>query len=96
MLKTVLKGQNITTKGNIVLGTVFGDIHNAGKDLVKMVLEGAGFKVIDTGEDVEPENFVKAIKDNDAKLVGLSVLLTMSLGAIKKNSKCNRVFRFKR
>jgi methylmalonyl-CoA mutase cobalamin-binding domain/chain len=87
MLKPVLKGQTLETKGNVVLGTVFGDIHNIGKDLVKMVLEGAGFKVIDIGEDVNPEDFIKAIKDNDAKLVGLSALLTMTLDAITETVK---------
>ncbi len=81
-LKTLLKGKTIATKGKVILGTVHGDVHNIGKDLVKMLLEGDGFEVIDLGENVDPAKFVEAIKSGDAKLVGLSALLTMSFGAI--------------
>ena len=82
LLKPLLKKEDISTKGKVILGTVFGDIHNIGKDLVKLLLEGDGFKVIDLGEDVSPDKFVKAIKENNVKLVGLSALLTMSFGSI--------------
>lgn len=82
LLKPLLKKEDIPAKGKVVLGTVFGDIHNIGKDLVKLLLEGDGFEVIDLGEDVNPDKFVKAIKENNVKLVGLSALLTMSFDSI--------------
>jgi len=82
LLKPFLKKEDIPAKGKVVLGTVFGDIHNIGKDLVKLLLEGDGFGVIDLGEDVSPDKFVKAIKKNNVKLVGLSALLTMSFNSI--------------
>jgi methylmalonyl-CoA mutase cobalamin-binding domain/chain len=69
-------------KGKVIMGTVFGDIHDIGKDLVAMLLGNAGFEVIDLGASVEPENFVKAVKESGAKLIGLSCLLTISFGAI--------------
>jgi methanogenic corrinoid protein MtbC1 len=81
-LKPLLKGKETKTKGKVVLGTVFGDIHNIGKDLLRLLLEGDGFEVIDLGENVDPAKFVEAIKSSDAKLVGLSALLTMSFDAI--------------
>ena len=81
-LKPLLKGTETETKGKVVLGTVFGDIHNIGKDLLRLLLEGDGFEVIDLGENVDPAKFVEAIKSSDAKLVGLSALLTMSFDAI--------------
>ena len=82
LLKPLLKKEDVPRKGKVILGTVFGDIHNIGKDLVKLLLEGDGYQVIDLGENVNPDKFVKAIKENDAKLVGLSALLTMSFDSI--------------
>jgi len=65
------------TTGKIILGTAKGDIHDLGKDIVKMVLSGNGFEVIDIGVDVAAEKFIEAIKTHpDAKIVGISVLLT--------------------
>jgi len=81
-LKPLLKGKTMATRGKVVLGTVYGDIHNIGKDLVKLLLEGDGFEVIDLGENVDPAKFVEAIKSADAKVVGLSALLTISFSAI--------------
>ena len=69
-------------KGKIVLGTVYGDVHNIGKDLVNMLLTNAGFEVIDLGVNVEPAKFVDAIKESGAKVVGMSCLLTISFEAI--------------
>jgi len=71
-----------TNKGKVVLGTVYGDVHNIGKDLVAMLLTNAGFEVIDLGFNVEPAKFVDAIKESSAKVVGMSCLLTISFGAI--------------
>ncbi len=70
--------------GTIIVGTVKGDLHDIGKNLVAMMLKGAGFAVIDLGTDVSPEQFVKAATDNRAKAVGLSALLTTTMPAMKQ------------
>jgi methylmalonyl-CoA mutase cobalamin-binding domain/chain len=67
--------------GKVVLGTVKGDIHDLGKDVVALMLRGVGFEVIDLGVDVPPEKFVEAIKDSGAGIVGMSVFLTMAYEA---------------
>lgn len=66
-------------RGTVVIGTVQGDLHDIGKNLVVMLLEGAGFKVVDLGVDVKPEQFVGAVTDHGAALVGLSALLTTTM-----------------
>ena len=76
------KAETQAAKTKVVLGTVQGDIHNIGKDLVGIMLKGSGFEVIDLGVDVPPEKFVEAAKDG-ASLVGMSSLLTTSLPLIK-------------
>jgi len=80
-----------TRLGTVVLGTVKGDIHDLGKDVVALMLRGAGFEVIDLGVDVPPERFVEAVKESGATIVGMSVFLTMAyesaaatVNAIKK------------
>jgi 5-methyltetrahydrofolate--homocysteine methyltransferase len=70
-------------KGCIVIGTVKGDQHDIGKNLVAVMLECAGFKVIDLGRDVEADKFVKAAKQNRADLVALSALMTTTLASMK-------------
>jgi 5-methyltetrahydrofolate--homocysteine methyltransferase len=65
--------------GTVVIGTVKGDLHDIGKNLVSMLLEGAGFRIVDLGTDVEPEAFIAAARDNDADIIGLSSLLTTSM-----------------
>jgi 5-methyltetrahydrofolate--homocysteine methyltransferase len=75
------KSESEGTIGKVVLGTVKGDIHDLGKDVVALMLRGAGFEVIDLGVDVAPEKFVEAIKETDAKVVGMSVFLTMAYEA---------------
>ncbi len=75
------KSESETAIGKVVLGTVKGDIHDLGKDVVALMLRGAGFEVIDLGVDVAPEKFVEAIKETDAKVVGMSVFLTMAYEA---------------
>lgn len=69
--------------GTVVLGTVHGDIHYIGKNLVKFMLEANGFKVHDLGEDVPPQRFVEAIHTHQPQIVGMSGLLTIVFGAIK-------------
>jgi len=83
-LEPHLVGKNADYKGNIVIGTVKGDIHDLGKNIVVMLLRGAGYNVIDLGVDVPPEKFVAAIREHQAPLVGLSVLLTACQAALKE------------
>lgn len=71
-----------SSKGKVVIGTVYGDVHDIGKDLVVMLLRNTGFEVIDLGTSVEANKFVEAIKESGAKLVGMSCLITISFGAI--------------
>ncbi|AET69382.1 putative cobalamin binding protein [Desulfosporosinus orientis DSM 765] len=76
ILEPLLVGSNADYKGNIVMGTVKGDIHDLGKNIVVMLLKGSGYNVIDLGVDVSKEKFIEAIKEHNAPLVGMSVLLT--------------------
>jgi 5-methyltetrahydrofolate--homocysteine methyltransferase len=69
----------IESKGTIVMGTIFEDIHDIGKNIVIMNLEGAGFKVVDLGIDVRPDQFVKSCRENKADLVGISALLSTTM-----------------
>jgi 5-methyltetrahydrofolate--homocysteine methyltransferase len=68
--------------GTIVLGTVKGDLHDIGKNLVGMLCEGAGFEVIDLGFNIDPEKFIVAIKEHQPNIVGLSALLTTTMRAM--------------
>ena len=70
--------------GTIIVGTVKGDLHDIGKNLVCMMLKGAGFNVIDLGTDVSPERFIEAVKENGANTVGLSALLTTTMPMMDK------------
>lgn len=79
VIKESLGEIEIESKGTIVMGTVFGDIHDIGKNIVIMNLEAAGFEVIDIGVSVEPEEFVKSCRENEADLVGISALLTTTM-----------------
>jgi len=81
-LKPFLVDSGIEPIGTIAIGTVKGDLHDIGKNLVSMMLEGAGFEVMDLGTDVSPENFVSAIQQG-ADLVGFSALLTTTMPAME-------------
>jgi 5-methyltetrahydrofolate--homocysteine methyltransferase len=70
-------------RGTIVMGTVMGDLHDIGKNLVSAMLEGAGFDVVDLGSDVTPEAFVETAKEKNACLIGLSALLTVTMPSMK-------------
>jgi len=85
ILKPLLAEGDSISAGTVVIGTVKGDLHDIGKNLVVMMMESAGFKVIDLGVDVEPEKFVEAIKQNQPKIVGLSALLTTTMPMMKKS-----------
>ena len=79
LLKPYFKSGEINYKGKVIMGTVAGDLHDIGKNIVKMVLEGGGWQVVDLGINVSAEKFVDAIKTNSAKVVGLSALLTTTM-----------------
>ncbi len=83
VLKPHLLEGDAPSKGKVVIGTVKGDLHDIGKNLVALMLEGAGFEIIDLGTDVTPEAFVEAAKENNAELVGLSALLTTTMAAME-------------
>ena len=82
-LEPHLSGTDQQHRGNIVIGTVKGDVHDLGKNIVVMLLKGAGYNVIDLGVDVPTEKFIEAIKETNAPLVGMSVLLTGCQEAMK-------------
>jgi 5-methyltetrahydrofolate--homocysteine methyltransferase len=83
ILRPHLAAANIKAIGKVVIGTVEGDLHDIGKNLVGMMLEGAGFEVIDLGVDVSPEKYVAAIKEHHPDLIGLSALLTTTMPRMK-------------
>ncbi len=82
-LEPLLEGTTQEFKGNVVVGTVKGDVHDLGKNIVVMLLKGAGYNVIDLGVDVSTEKFMNAIKEHKAPLVGMSVLLTACQDGMK-------------
>lgn len=84
ILKPSLTEGNIKPLGKVVMGTVRGDFHDIGKNLVIMMLEGAGFEVIDLGMDVSPQKFIDAVKENSPIVVGLSALLTTTMLNMKE------------
>jgi 5-methyltetrahydrofolate--homocysteine methyltransferase len=84
VLKPALTQSNIKPLGKVVIGTVRGDFHDIGKNIVIMVLEGVGFEVIDLGMDVSPQKFIDAIKKNSPVVVGFSALLTTTMLNMKE------------
>jgi 5-methyltetrahydrofolate--homocysteine methyltransferase len=83
ILRPRLVEAGVEAIGTVIMGTVAGDLHDIGKNLVKMMLEGAGFEVIDAGVDISAEGFVEAARDNNAQLIGLSALLTTTMPGMK-------------
>jgi len=83
ILRPLFKESGIKAQGTVVIGTVAGDRHSIGKSLASMMMEGAGFKITDLGEDVSPERFVKSVKEEGAQLVGMSALLTTTMPSMK-------------
>jgi 5-methyltetrahydrofolate--homocysteine methyltransferase len=87
LLKPFLVESDVKSAGKVVIGTVKGDLHDIGKNLVAMMLEGAGFEVIDLGSDVSPEKFVETARDAGAQIIALSALLTTTMPAMVNTIK---------
>lgn len=83
LLRPSLREANVESTGKVIIGTVKGDLHDIGKNLVAMILEGAGFEVIDLGTDVSPQRFVAAVQENAPHIVALSALLTTTMSNMK-------------
>ena len=83
VLKPYLSSESIASKGTVIIGTVKGDLHDIGKNLVAMMMEGAGFNVVDLGVDVDADKFVKAASEHNADVLGLSALLTTTMPAME-------------
>jgi 5-methyltetrahydrofolate--homocysteine methyltransferase len=82
LLKPALKEADVKSAGKVVIGTVKGDLHDIGKNLVAMMLEGAGFEIIDLGADVPPEAFAAAVRENSPQLLAMSALLTTTMSSM--------------
>jgi len=90
ILEPELAKEGVEPLGKCLIGTVQGDLHDIGKNLVAMMLKGAGFEVVDLGVDVEPEKFVEQVKAANAHVVGLSALLTTTMPGMEKTLKALR------
>ena len=84
LIKPLLLSDNIPMKAKVVIGTVRGDLHDIGKNLVGIMLKGAGFEIIDLGNDVTPERFVETAKSEGAQFIGMSALLTTTMPVMKE------------
>jgi 5-methyltetrahydrofolate--homocysteine methyltransferase len=84
LIKPLLLSDNIPMKAKVVIGTVRGDLHAIGKNLVGVMLKGAGFEIIDLGTDVTPENFIETAKAEGAQFIGMSALLTTTMPVMKE------------
>ena len=83
IIKPLVVAKGIKPIGKVVIGTVKGDLHDIGKNLVASLLEGGGFEVVDLGADVAPEKFVEAVKNKGVNIVCLSALLTVTMPSMK-------------
>jgi 5-methyltetrahydrofolate--homocysteine methyltransferase len=83
ILKPLLVKEGIRTVGKVVIGTVQGDLHDIGKNLVAIMLKGAGFEVIDLGNNVSPERFIETAEKEKADVIGMSALLTTTMPVMK-------------
>jgi len=84
LLKPQLTSENVTLQGRMVIGTVKGDLHDIGKNLVRIILEGAGWEVIDIGINVPSEKFIEAVKEYHPDFLGLSALLTTTMPEMRR------------
>ena len=83
ILRPLLAESDTSSAGKYLIGTVKGDLHDIGKNLVKMMIEGAGFETIDLGTNVPPEAFVEAVREHEPDIVGMSALLTTTMTQMK-------------
>lgn len=84
LVKPLINDEDMPNAGTVVIGTVKGDLHDIGKNLVGMMMESSGFKVINVGVDVSTDKFIEAVKENDAKIVAMSAMLTTTMVYMKK------------
>lgn len=84
VIKPLLVNQGVESAGKVVLGTVKGDLHDIGKNLVRMMMVGNGLEVVDLGVNVAPEKFVAAIEENHPEILAMSALLTTTMGNMKE------------
>ncbi|RLC92302.1 MAG: cobalamin-binding protein [Chloroflexi bacterium] len=84
ILRPLLTESDVPSAGKVVIGTVEGDLHDIGKNLVGMMLEGGGFEIVDLGTDVPPDRFIEAIKMEHPNLIGMSALLTTTMPSMKR------------
>jgi len=83
ILRPLLAEGDVPLAGKVVMGTVEGDLHDIGKNLVVMMLEGGGFEIVDLGTDIPPDKFIEAVKTEQPALIGMSALLTTTMPAMK-------------
>jgi 5-methyltetrahydrofolate--homocysteine methyltransferase len=84
LLEPFFHEEKVTSKGKILIGTVKGDLHDIGKNLVSMMLEGAGFQIIDLGIDVSPEKFVQNINEHNPEIIAMSALLSTTMPSMPR------------
>ena len=84
LLKPLIQEGDIDSKGKCLFATVKGDLHDIGKKLVGMMLEGSGYEIIDLGTDVDPQSIVDAVKEHKPKIVGMSAMLTTTMKPMKE------------
>lgn len=84
IIKPLLAEANVESKGKVVIGTVKGDLHDIGKNIVAMLLEGAGFEIIDLGADVSKEKFLEFVEKENADILGMSALLTTTMAYMRE------------
>jgi 5-methyltetrahydrofolate--homocysteine methyltransferase len=87
IIRPLLVESGSKTAGKLVLGTVKGDLHDIGKNLVGMMCEGAGFEIVDLGKDIEPDTFVEAVKKHKPNILGMSALLTTTMRSMERTIK---------
>ena len=87
ILRPLLVESGVEMLGKVVMGTVKGDLHDIGKNLVSMLCEGAGFEIVDIGFNAEPEKFIDAIKQHQPQVVGMSAMLTTTMRAMGQTIK---------
>ncbi len=87
ILRPMLVAKGVSGKGKVVIGSVKGDIHDVGKNIVSMVLQGAGYEVVDLGIDTPPEKFIVAVKQHQPRFVLMSALLTLTMSMMEETIK---------